>query len=668
MLSKKQSPSQLKRKQVMYAQTTCLCALLFCFVSFRVNAQGVGINTDNSTADPSAMLDVKSTTRGMLVPRMSEAQRVLIASPATSLLVYQTDGVAGFYYYNGTTWAALDSGPAFLTADASKISYTNPSNFGKTLIFNNASASYGGSGSEIKMLYVPSKLGAFRAGKVDGTNWDNSNLGNASVAMGNNTRASGDYSTAFGESTIASGISSVVGGKSSIATADYSTAFGFSSTASGSNSFAAGENAIASGISAVSIGDNTTASGENGVAIGYFTTASSTYSTAIGREVIASGFGATAFGMNNTSSGTGSMAWGQNTLASNTFATAFGRATTASGSFSTAFGENSVASDNFATAFGQSSDALGFASTAFGSNATASGSYAVASGNSTEAKSYGEHVVGTYNTDYTLTNAFGFDNADRAFVVGIGANFSNKKDGLVVFKSGNTYIGNTGSTPANGTASIISGFSPAALQIQGSGDGINLVTGTSNNSVNIYKSTAPSAGNAYISFGHGSTPIGSITAASGSSIQFNTSSDQRLKIDLGKYTYALQTLNKIGIHNYTWKEDGTKDIGVFAQELYKVYPLAVAKGDDNEYAVPEQITKRWQVDYSKLVPLLVASVQELSKENEQLKQKLDTKSQEMDMLNKKTATLEAKIHELNVLKAEIERIKAALQIEVSNKK
>ena len=67
----------------------------------------VGINTDGSSADASALLDVKSTTQGVLVPRMSAQQRGLIGSPATGLLVYQTDGTAGFYFYNGTAWTAL---------------------------------------------------------------------------------------------------------------------------------------------------------------------------------------------------------------------------------------------------------------------------------------------------------------------------------------------------------------------------------------------------------------------------------------------------------------------------------------------------------------------------------------------------------------------------------
>jgi trimeric autotransporter adhesin len=68
----------------------------------------VSINTDNSTADNSAMLEVKSTTKGMLVPRMTQAQRTAIVEPATGLLVFQTDNPDGFYFYNGTNWVSLN--------------------------------------------------------------------------------------------------------------------------------------------------------------------------------------------------------------------------------------------------------------------------------------------------------------------------------------------------------------------------------------------------------------------------------------------------------------------------------------------------------------------------------------------------------------------------------
>ncbi|MFM6924235.1 MAG: hypothetical protein ACKOU7_01940, partial [Ferruginibacter sp.] len=56
-----------------------------------------------------AILDVSSSSKGALLPRMNAANRAAIASPATGLTVYQTDGTAGYYYYNGTAWIRIGS-------------------------------------------------------------------------------------------------------------------------------------------------------------------------------------------------------------------------------------------------------------------------------------------------------------------------------------------------------------------------------------------------------------------------------------------------------------------------------------------------------------------------------------------------------------------------------
>src|SRR5215471_21495161 len=77
--------------------------------------QGVAINTDGSNPDNSAMLDIKSISKGLLIPRVTSAQKNAIASPATGLLIYQTDGTAGFYYYNGSAWTPLSSAAQPLT-------------------------------------------------------------------------------------------------------------------------------------------------------------------------------------------------------------------------------------------------------------------------------------------------------------------------------------------------------------------------------------------------------------------------------------------------------------------------------------------------------------------------------------------------------------------------
>ncbi len=80
---------------------TFLAVVLFTATAY---AQ-VGVGT--TTPDTSAALDITSTTKGLLIPRMTETQRDAISSPATGLMIYQTDGTVGFYYYNGSSWSEV---------------------------------------------------------------------------------------------------------------------------------------------------------------------------------------------------------------------------------------------------------------------------------------------------------------------------------------------------------------------------------------------------------------------------------------------------------------------------------------------------------------------------------------------------------------------------------
>ena len=76
-----------------------------CFLSFSNNsfAQGMAVNSSGTAANASALLDVSSTAKGVLIPRLTTAQRNAIVAPATSLLIYQTDGTPGYYYNSGTS-------------------------------------------------------------------------------------------------------------------------------------------------------------------------------------------------------------------------------------------------------------------------------------------------------------------------------------------------------------------------------------------------------------------------------------------------------------------------------------------------------------------------------------------------------------------------------------
>ncbi len=70
-------------------------------------AQSVGVNDDGDPPHPSAMLDVRSEQRGLLLPRMTAEQRLAIEGPAEGLLVYQVEFPGGFYYFGDGAWQAL---------------------------------------------------------------------------------------------------------------------------------------------------------------------------------------------------------------------------------------------------------------------------------------------------------------------------------------------------------------------------------------------------------------------------------------------------------------------------------------------------------------------------------------------------------------------------------
>jgi|GEM_PF-5361678 len=88
-----------------------LAIIGFLLLASLCEAQNVGINATGAAPAASAMLDVNSTTSGLLTPRMTLAQRTAIAAPTTGLLVYQTDLQQGFWYFNGTVWLRLCTTP-----------------------------------------------------------------------------------------------------------------------------------------------------------------------------------------------------------------------------------------------------------------------------------------------------------------------------------------------------------------------------------------------------------------------------------------------------------------------------------------------------------------------------------------------------------------------------
>jgi hypothetical protein len=113
-------------------------------------AQGVAINTNGNGADSSAMLDVSSTSKGMLVPRMDSAHRVTIHNPATGLLVYQTNGsTPGFYNFNGTVWVKVGSSiqpHQQIFSTAGTYTFTTSNNITGSTVFKITMVGAGGQG------------------------------------------------------------------------------------------------------------------------------------------------------------------------------------------------------------------------------------------------------------------------------------------------------------------------------------------------------------------------------------------------------------------------------------------------------------------------------------------------------------------------------------------
>lgn len=203
---------------------------------------------------------------------------------------------------------------------------------GLSLTGSLASGSIPTEGAGVRLMWYPGK-GAFRAGEVNGSQWDDVNIGQHSIAAGQNPLASGPHAVALGEDVSASGQSAV----------------------------AIGRRALADGFSAVAIGDGE-AGDRDTIAIGTSAAATFERATAVGFNANATAFEAIALG-NASAEGARAVAMGNMTTASGNNATAMGLATSAQGANSLAAGRSAEAVHEGAFVWGDS-DSASFSSTA----------------------------------------------------------------------------------------------------------------------------------------------------------------------------------------------------------------------------------------------------------------------------------------------------------------
>jgi hypothetical protein len=354
----------------------CMPVILFA-TSISLRAQtnifpstgSAGIGT--TTPDASSLLEIKSTTKGLLISRMTKTQRDAIVSPATGLMIYQTNSNPGFYYYSGTAWKALSSKGWLLTGNAATDTALNfiGTTDANPLVFkvNNQRAAY--------LDFAPTSNTSFgyQSLSFNTTGTYNSAIGfsaldkntsgyyntvNGAYALYSNTTGVGNiangayalYSNISGGSNIASGTLALYNNTTGTAnlalgfnalysntTASYNVALGYRSlyaNTNGSNNIAEGYQALYSnttGYSNVAIGVkalSTNQTAGNLVAVGdsslYNSTGSS--NTALGSKALYSnttGFSNTAGGYKSlfsNSSGYGNVALGHSALYTNTTA------------------------------------------------------------------------------------------------------------------------------------------------------------------------------------------------------------------------------------------------------------------------------------------------------------------------------------------------------------
>lgn len=282
-----------------------LIAFLGC--TYFVKAQGIAVNNDGTDPDLSSILDVKSTSKGLLLPRMTQAQRDAILSPAQGLIIFQTNNVSGYYFFDGAWKPVADHlgnhvATQTILLNSNRITSTDTSvglsinakgavrlrgkavssipadtvakeNF---VLGNDGSFLAKGkyltgpipaTGAGMRMMWYPAR-GAFRAGNATGTEWDSLNVDDYSFAFGNQVTASGYGSFGMGDQVT---VTSTVG-----------TGFGSAIRVLGTAGFSAGASNVSGGFCSTTVGYTDSAMGQGTVALGYRMLAREDYSVAIG--------------------------------------------------------------------------------------------------------------------------------------------------------------------------------------------------------------------------------------------------------------------------------------------------------------------------------------------------------------------------------------------------
>lgn len=176
------------------------------------------------------------------------------------------------------------------------------------------------------------------------------------------------------------------------------------------------------------------------------------------------------------------------------------------------------------------------------------------------------------------------------------------------------YVGVGTATPG----SLIPGYGAHQVGIynDGASDSFGIRHRAAGTAMNIWRDSASIGNGVFINFayGNGSAPVVGTITTNGTSTAYNTTSDRRLKTDIHDTARGLDDLMKVQVRDFRFKADPSKTMvqGFIAQDLYQVYPEAVTVGGEDASKHP------WNVDYGRMTPLVVKSIQDLKARNDHL--------------------------------------------------
>ena len=197
----------------------------------------------------------------------------------------------------------------------------------------------------------------------------------------------------------------------------------------------------------------------------------------------------------------------------------------------------------------------------------------------------------------------------------VGSDVPNMVQIMTLTRGGQLQIGNTSAIWGNEKLMIYNT----------SAEGIAVTTNDVNHAAILTKSYAASTSAHYVLYvtKNNAANVGSITH-NDTNTAFNTSSDYRLKEDLKDFS-GLEMLSKIKMYDFKWKDTDQRQHGAIAHELDEVTSYAVTGEKDGMRTYEDKEVEEYQgVDYAKLVPILVKSVQEQQTTIEDLKKRIET--------------------------------------------